>query len=80
MNLRTVAALARKYPQAKLIAGGGIYSAADAQDYLDAGATDLSLGTVWFNPPRAWRLLRRITRGAAMRTLWAERDRKRRTA
>ena len=33
-----------------VIAGGGVYSKQDAQNYLNAGADHISLGSVCFTP------------------------------
>jgi dihydroorotate dehydrogenase len=60
VNLPIVAEIARRYPQAEVIAGGGIYNESHARAYLHTGAKHLSLGTVWMNPLRGWRLYRRL--------------------
>lgn len=62
VNLPIVDSVARSYPTAKIIAGGGIYTVEHARQYRDAGAKHLSLGTVFMNPIRGWRLYRRLTR------------------
>ena len=41
------------HPQIEVIAGGGVTSEQDAQDYFNAGADHISLGTVCFTP---WKL------------------------
>ncbi len=61
VNLEVVAYVARNAGAAQIIAGGGIYIAAQhARAYLDVGATHLSLGTIFANPLRGWRLARRL--------------------
>ena len=42
--------LSRIHPHVQTIAGGGITSSKDAQNYLDAGADHISLGSVCFTP------------------------------
>lgn len=60
VNLPLVEAMAKKFQstEVRLIAGGGIYLPEHAQAYLNAGASQLSLATVFFNPLRARRLLK----------------------
>lgn len=48
------------FPHLNIIAGGGIYRRQDGIDYLNAGATGLSLSTVWFNPVRGLYLARQL--------------------
>lgn len=61
-NLLVVAAVARAFPPAQIIAGGGINSLDIWQSYQQAGARHASLGTVWFNPARAYALYRKMLR------------------
>lgn len=56
VNLPIVEHIAREFPEVQIIAGGGIYTAYHARQYRDAGAKHLSLGTVFMNPIRGWRL------------------------
>jgi dihydroorotate dehydrogenase len=57
VNLPIVAYFARKYPEAEIIAGGGIRGRAEVAAYRDAGARHLSVSTALFNPLRAAKLL-----------------------
>lgn len=41
----------------QIIAGGGIRTGQDIQDYYDVGASHFSLSTAWFRPLRTYRLL-----------------------
>lgn len=50
------------FPNLKITAGGGIYSFQDALDYMEGGATSLSLSTVWFNPIRGLYLAKKINK------------------
>jgi dihydroorotate dehydrogenase len=43
----------------RIIGGGGVTSVQDAQDYLDAGADDVAVGSVLFNPLR-WGLVPKL--------------------
>lgn len=64
INLPLVERFATVFPQAKIIAGGGIYSLSNAQQYLNAGATHLSLATVFTNPIRGFSVYKSV------RKLW----------
>ena len=57
-NLPLVEAATRARGALVVIAGGGIYEPDHVRQYRDAGATRFSLGTAWFWPPRAKRILR----------------------
>lgn len=48
----------KEFPAAVIIGGGGIFTKEDVSRYSNAGADHFSLGTVWFTPWRALRLLR----------------------
>ena len=39
-----------KHPHIQIIAGGGVQNKNDAEQYLEAGADHISLGTVCFTP------------------------------
>ena len=43
-----------------VIAGGGIYTPKDVQDYHDVGATDYSLSTIFFTPWRVPKVIKAI--------------------
>jgi dihydroorotate dehydrogenase len=59
-SLAAVAAIRPRLPAgATLIGGGGITCQQDAFDYLNAGATHVSVASVLFNPFR-WPLMRRL--------------------
>jgi dihydroorotate dehydrogenase len=58
LNLPLVERVRKRYPDVKIIAGGGIYSHQDVLDYEAAGANHFSLSTVWFNPFRALKILK----------------------
>ena len=58
LNLPLVERTARMRSDLEVIAGGGIYEPDHVRQYRDAGATRFSLGTAWFWPPRAKRILR----------------------
>lgn len=63
INLPRVARVAM---DVEVIAGGGVYAIEHAQAYLDAGAKHLSLGTVFFSPYRAARLLSALRRDSLL--------------
>ncbi len=51
MKVRNIISyLSRIHPHVQIIAGGGVTSSKDAQNYLDAGANHISLGSVCFTP------------------------------
>ena len=45
------------FPQVEVIAGGGIDSLEDIQNYANIGADHVSLGTVCFNPLKLRKLV-----------------------
>ena len=45
------------YPSIEIIAGGGIQSEKDIENYLNLGADHISLGTICFNPLNLGKLL-----------------------
>ena len=59
-SIQTIRDTRSKYPHIRIIGGGGIYSHKDIELYKNAGADYFSLATVWFNPWRATRLLRKF--------------------
>lgn len=64
MTLRLIGQMARKLPGATLIACGGIHSADDVRDYLEAGATAVQLdAALWADPAL-------LTRAAAVGAGW----------
>lgn len=50
--LRCVLDVKERFPTAKVIACGGIYTATDAKDFLDAGACAVQIGTANFLNPK----------------------------
>ena len=56
-TLRIIDYIKTNHSHIEIIAGGGVYSKQDAQNYIDAGADHISLGTVCFTP---WKLKRII--------------------
>ncbi len=58
LNLPFVESVAEVIPEVEIIAGGGIYSSTHVDQYKNAGATRFSLGTAWFWPPRAKRVIK----------------------
>ncbi len=59
-SLKAIRELKPKYPSINFIGGGGIYSIKDLQEYKESGAEYFSLASIWFNPLKALRLLRKI--------------------
>jgi dihydroorotate dehydrogenase len=59
VNVPLVAKISKKFPGIPVIAGGGNYSLADLLEYWDAGADKFSFSSVWFNPIKAHRLIKR---------------------
>ncbi len=59
-SLKIVEEVRRKYPDIKIIGGGGIYSAKDVELYKNVGANYFSLATIWFKPWKAVRLLQKM--------------------
>jgi len=59
-SVKTVKNIRDKYPNIKIIGGGGIYSDKDVELYKNAGADYFSLATIWFNPWKAMRLLKKF--------------------
>ena len=60
INLPLVTELAKRCPHIPIIAGGGIYEWQDILDYRRAGAIYFSTSTVWLNPFKAYKLVRRF--------------------
>ena len=59
-SLKTINNVRSKYPNIKIIGGGGIYSDKDIELYKNAGADYFSLATIWFKPWRAIQLLKKF--------------------
>lgn len=59
-SLKTIAAVREKYPNIKIIGGGGIYSDKDIELYKNSGANYFSLATIWFKPWKAIRMLKKF--------------------
>lgn len=59
-SLNAIRKTREKYPNIKIIGGGGIYSQKDLDLYKKAGANYFSLASIWFNPIRACILLRNM--------------------
>ncbi len=57
INLALTEQIAKRHPGTRIYGGGGIYEFQDVIDYENAGATDISLATIWFHPIRARRIL-----------------------
>jgi dihydroorotate dehydrogenase len=51
--MKLVTYIKQTHPHVQVIAGGGVTCKQDAQDYINAGADHVSLGTVNFTP---WKL------------------------
>ena len=66
-NLGATEEIAKRFPEAHITGGGGIYELEDAIDYHNGGATDISLATIWFHPIRAHRLLRQYSQWSDLR-------------
>ena len=49
-----------KYPDAEVVAGGGIYEYSTLEHYKSLGAQHFSISTVFFNPFRTYSLLKKI--------------------
>ncbi|OGN20277.1 MAG: hypothetical protein A2910_03120 [Candidatus Yanofskybacteria bacterium RIFCSPLOWO2_01_FULL_39_28] len=60
-SIKTIKNIRAKYPNIKIIGGGGIYSDKDVELYEKAGADYFSLATIWFNPWKAIQLLKNST-------------------
>lgn len=52
-TMKLITYIKETHPQVQVIAGGGVMCKQDAQDYLNAGADHISLGSVNFTP---WKL------------------------
>lgn len=57
---QTIDFIKRIDPECEIIAGGGIQTLTDIDDYARAGATSFALGTVCFNPLKLYKLLKDI--------------------
>ena len=57
-NLKNISFIKRKYPDIKIIGGGGIYSLNDLLYYKNAGADYYSLSTSLINPIRSYNLIK----------------------
>jgi len=56
-SLETIAKVRIKYPNVKIVGGGGIYSSRDVRLYKKVGANYFSLATIWLKPWKATSLL-----------------------
>lgn len=56
-TLQTIKYVRERLPNATIIAGGGITTKEDIDEYIQGGADDVSLGTVCFNPFKLHKLL-----------------------
>ena len=56
-TLQTIKYIRKRLPNATIIAGGGITTLKDIDEYVSEGANDVSLGTVCFNPFRLQQLV-----------------------
>lgn len=56
-TLQTIKYIRKRLPNATIIAGGGITTLEDIDEYVSEGANDVSLGTVCFNPFRLQQLV-----------------------
>lgn len=56
-SIKIIKNIRDKYPNIKIIGGGGIYSDKDVILYKTAGADYFSLATIWFKPWKAIQLL-----------------------
>ncbi len=59
-SLETIPKICNKYPQIKIVGGGGIYSKEDIELYKKAGADYFSIASIFFSPIKAYSLLRKI--------------------
>ena len=57
-TLRIIDYIKNKHKHIEIIAGGGVKSKTDAQNYIEAGADHISLGTVCFTPWKVSRILK----------------------
>jgi dihydroorotate dehydrogenase len=57
-SLSVIPKIRAKYPNVRIIGGGGIYSKEDIKLYREAGADHFSLATVWMKPWIAAKLLK----------------------
>lgn len=61
-NLAAVKAIAKiGLPELRIVGGGGVYTVQDAVDYINAGATSISLSTGLFNPYQAYKIIKSIS-------------------
>jgi dihydroorotate dehydrogenase len=61
-NLSAVKSIAKiGLPELRIIGGGGIYTVQDAVDYVNAGASSISLSTGLFNPYQAYKIIKSIS-------------------
>lgn len=60
-SLSAVKTIKETFPELNVIAGGGVYSKTDVDEYLEVGADHVSLSSVFLSPLKAWRLLRNIS-------------------
>ena len=58
-SIKTIRDIRGKYPDIKIIGGGGIYSKKDIELYKNAGADYFSLATIWFKPWKAIQLIKK---------------------
>jgi dihydroorotate dehydrogenase len=58
LSLEIIKEIRAKYPNVKIIGGGGIYSKEDVKLYKNAGADYFSLATILFRPWKAIKLLK----------------------
>lgn len=59
-SLEAIKNIRGRYPNIKIIGGGGIYSKQDIALYKKAGADYFSLATIWFKPWKAVQLLKKF--------------------
>ena len=59
-SLKHIKATREKYPDLKIVGGGGIYSTQDIELYKAAGADHFSLASIWFTPWKATHLLKKF--------------------
>ncbi len=60
LSLKIIRKTHRKYPHVRIIGGGGIYSIEDINLYKSAGANYFSIASIWFNPLKALKFLKKI--------------------